>query len=285
MIKYRLWNFVQKIKAIYKYYKTPVRLEIHAADHCNLNCASCLHFSPVSRENYCDVELLRKSLGRLKRFHKVFEHINILGGEPLLNKDVLSICDAVRENFPDIRINFITNGLLLCHPDKLPAGFWQSIRENRIVLQMTRYPVNIDFEYIVNKCKEENVSYELTWDCSANIDKWKKNLLEPTPGEELLRRSKYMKAAYCSFKHCMQLVGDRLYACPFAAYIENLNRTFGCDFKVLESDYLSVSKIRSARQLRKYMLFAIPFCRYCKGGYTNTRWSRTGYKADEWIRQ
>ena len=35
-------------------------LEFHLADHCNLNCAGCLHYAPFADKRFADVETVRR---------------------------------------------------------------------------------------------------------------------------------------------------------------------------------------------------------------------------------
>ena len=37
-------------------------LDIHITDHCNLNCASCLHMAPLASEQFLDVKEYENSL-------------------------------------------------------------------------------------------------------------------------------------------------------------------------------------------------------------------------------
>lgn len=49
------------------YHRLPY-LEFHVADHCNLNCKGCVHFSPlVPREKFADYETVRQDLLQLKK--------------------------------------------------------------------------------------------------------------------------------------------------------------------------------------------------------------------------
>ncbi|WP_232473641.1 hypothetical protein [Brachyspira murdochii] len=40
-------------------------VEIHLAEHCNLNCYSCNHFSQLAKEEYYDIEIFEKDINRL----------------------------------------------------------------------------------------------------------------------------------------------------------------------------------------------------------------------------
>jgi hypothetical protein len=40
-------------------------IEFHLAEHCNLNCAGCDHFSPLAAEEYASLETVKKDMARL----------------------------------------------------------------------------------------------------------------------------------------------------------------------------------------------------------------------------
>ena len=38
------------------------KIDIHITDHCNLNCVSCTHFSPLAEEFYLDIDIFDRDL-------------------------------------------------------------------------------------------------------------------------------------------------------------------------------------------------------------------------------
>ena len=40
----------QRMKLFYDRWKSPLVIEIHLTDHCNLNCIGCSHYSPLAPE-------------------------------------------------------------------------------------------------------------------------------------------------------------------------------------------------------------------------------------------
>ena len=36
-------------------------LQIHLTEHCNLNCKSCAHFSPIAKEHFVDINILEET--------------------------------------------------------------------------------------------------------------------------------------------------------------------------------------------------------------------------------
>lgn len=269
-------NF-KDLNRIRKYIKAPLRLEIHAADHCNLNCANCSHFSPISEPSFCNPDKLAESLVVLGKYERLFDRVKILGGEPLLNPQLPEIIELTRKNFPHIDIKIATNGILLLNENKVPINFWETLRKNNVTLMITQYPVNVDFQEIERKCIEEGIKVSIK---DAKI--WRKTLLKDTH-EELSFKSRLLKVKYCLIKYCIQLYDGRLYPCNYVAYINKLNNYFGTSFKLDSKDYLEVNKIKSAWQIRKFMLLATPFCKYCMGHKQPGEWQHSCKDLKEWV--
>lgn len=92
-------------------------LNIHLAYHCNLNCQSCAFYAPLAPTKLPDKEFLIKSLYRLSDLvttnNKPIDHIFLMGGEPLLNPDVVEYMKLTRKLFFVSSIYLYTNGLLV----------------------------------------------------------------------------------------------------------------------------------------------------------------------------
>ncbi|MDR1523474.1 MAG: 4Fe-4S cluster-binding domain-containing protein [Endomicrobium sp.] len=66
-----------------------LKFEVHITDHCNLNCKSCSHFSPLSKEYYLDLAQFKNDCQRLALLSNgKVEDVNFLGGEPLLHSNL-----------------------------------------------------------------------------------------------------------------------------------------------------------------------------------------------------
>ena len=81
----------------------------------------------------------------------------------------------------------------------------------------------------------------------------------------------------------MTLAGSRIYACPQVAYIEDLNKAFGCSFQVRKDDYIEVDKL-NAWKLRLFSIQPKPFGRYCAlQERREIGWHTSERKKSEWI--
>lgn len=280
-IRIALYRWKLLLQDIIRFGRSPLILEIHAADHCNLNCMSCTHYSTVAKETYCDIEQLGKSLGILSRYDKLFGTINILGGEPLLNKNLAEIIEVCRKNFGRARINLVSNGLLLLAPEALPDNFWASLRDNDIVLKVTKYPININYEKIERVCSREGIVYEISKDCSSG-KAWRKMMLDRHGKSK--KRNRFTRLSYCYLRNNLQLVGDKIYPCAQMAYVHHLNDAFGTNFELVDADFVDVNKLKNSWQIRKLVLFSTPFCNYCNGDREYGEWRKSSGQLEEWVR-
>ena len=134
------------------------RLELHINDHCNLRCANCSMLAGlVQEETNADLELTKLSLLKL---HEIFPHImeiDIFGGEPLLNPQLMMYCDFLRRLFPNSTIFIVTNGIKLC---SLNQNVLQCIKKNHIRLSITYYPVfDANIERAMQLFQEMDISF------------------------------------------------------------------------------------------------------------------------------
>jgi hypothetical protein len=95
--KRMIFNYMRK-QAVEKRRKVTTKLgfEVSICDHCNLNCVSCEHFSPIADEVFLDIEQYKKNCGRLSELlDGEISWLHLMGGGPVLHPhliDKLYIC-------------------------------------------------------------------------------------------------------------------------------------------------------------------------------------------------
>lgn len=107
-------------------------LEWHVAHVCNFTCESCGHFSNHGHKSVISVDDL-KYWYSLWNKRLAPRNISILGGEPLLNKDILEILELTKSMWDGPQLEFmdlVTNGFLLDRFPDLP----RVIADNNITL-------------------------------------------------------------------------------------------------------------------------------------------------------
>lgn len=259
--------------------KTPKAMldyEVQLVEHCNLNCKYCSHFCPVAKEEFLDVNEYERDCKRLSElFNKEVNFIRLMGGEPLLHPDIAKFCDITRKYFPNGTIDIDTNGILIL---SMKENFWKALRENKINLTVTRYPLNLDIEAIKNKCKKENVSFRFF--CEQPVETFNHLTLD------LEGRGQIEKNFYRCYlaNSCHTLKHGKMYTCSTVPHIHQFMDYFKCDLKLSENEGIDIYKVQNKDEILNFLAKPIPFCRYCNIDKRETKkWEISQKKIEEWI--
>lgn len=201
-----------KIKKYKEYYALSY-LEFHVADHCNLNCKGCVHFSPlVEDEVFPNFAEVRADFLALKNKIDYIQKIHILGGEPFLNKEIDKYFILAREIYPYAKIEIVTNGLLV---KSLDTELLNKISEFNIGIFISVYPPMYNsMGDIIELLKKHNIKIRCTdviFDFAYTFD----------------REAGHAKGAKKINCKCPNLYKGKLYVCPPIAYGEYFNKKFG----------------------------------------------------------
>lgn len=235
-----------------------LHFEVHLADHCNLNCKGCSHFSPLSDKGFVNLEELKNDFGRICAITKGdVRSIELLGGEPLLNPEIIEIVKVTRRYFQNTFIEIITNGLLL---NQQSEDFFETCRENNIAIEITQYPINVNYESMKKIIEDHDV--QLIWRNETNIEEkkfWKIKL------DEAGRQNAEFSFGNCRWGgRTVCLNHGRLFPCCLIAYIHIFNKYFGRNFEVNDMDYVNIYDESIDEKLLLEKLNHTPdFCRYC----------------------
>ena len=235
----------------YSEYRRIPYIEFHVADHCNLNCKGCVHFSPLVKEiKFPNYEEVKADIFQLKKVVEYIDDINILGGEPFLNEDLDKYIELVREVYPFSKITIVTNGLLLM---KIKDRHVESIKHNNAKIRISAYPP------ILNKL-DEIISYTKTLgievSCSEPISHFSYTF-DASGGH-----AKGAQRMNCT---CPNLYEGHLAVCPPIAYLRYFNDYFDKDWDMQDGmidiydESLTYSKLlvelHKVRKLCDYCLF------------------------------
>lgn len=258
--------------------RTQLDFEINIADHCNLNCQCCNHFSPIAKEKYLDVNDFERDMCRIKELTGgEVGRIWLIGGEPLLHPSLMEIMFIARRYFPRTHITINTNGILLL---KQSEEFWKALRDTGIELTITKYPINVDYDLINSKLNSEQVKYAYT--LSSQILKTTYHLPLDLDGKQDMVES-YIRCWHANY--CVTLRDGRLYTCPIAANAHHFNTYFERNLDVGDENSISIFETESIEEIIEFLKKPIPFCKYCNiQGYTfDLPWGISKRKITEWI--
>jgi len=263
-----------KIKSV-----TEIDIQIHPADHCNLCCRGCNTFSPLAKECFADLEVMKRDIKRLAELTggKVGS-LTISGGEPLLYPRLPELLEYSRKAFPYQKIEVITNGILL---ETAPEELWMSFRENSIIISLTHYPISIDIDKIKMLVKKNSVDFIYQDDTDIRIKTMYFSPLDPSGSRNISESYKYCFMA----NYCFVIESGKLYTCPTVAHIKYFNEYFNQNFEVSDSDYIDIYKAKNINEILTFFCKPMPFCRYCnkKERVSGLPWDVSKREISEWM--
>lgn len=231
-------------------------LEIQVAEHCNLNCASCTHFSPLAEPSFIDKY---EFFLQLKKVEPIFsgncKSLKIMGGEPLLHPEIDVLLGLARRAMPNIRLTLQTNGILL---STISDEFWIACHDNNVLVRITRYPVKLNMGLINDKALKHKV--DLKYHPSDSTIK-SFNLYPLNLNGDGNEKNNY---ANCKMKQRYVLIKDgRLYSCPIAGNAEHFSRAFHKNLICGNKDSIAIDQVHSFEEYLEFATKEIPFCRFC----------------------
>lgn len=276
-IKHEYYKKLDEISKKIMPKKKLTNFEVHLTEHCNLNCQCCNHFSPLAESKFADLSSMEKDLLRLAELtHSDVDFINLLGGEPLLNPDLISFFEITRKYFPKSKINLVSNGILLTRQDE---NFWKSCQNNNITICVTKYSIDIDWRKIEAKANQ----YE------RKIFYWNNNdILKHSwhfPLDLTGSQNMAMNFLNCEDSNsCIFLRDGKLFTCVVPPNIHHFNKYFNKNLEVTGKDYIDIYEAKNIDEILNFLASPIPFCRYCnvKERKYNLPWKISKKEIKEW---
>ena len=249
-------------------------LEFHIADHCNLNCHACEHYSSLVKEPKFPV--LEKFIEDFNQLHKFIDDIGtirIMGGEPLLNPQINEYIKLARQLYPFADIRVVTNAILL---KKMSEDFFDALRKFNVGIDISVYPpMKSKIPEIQNLMRSKAIQSEIHTDPKDEF--FKRRSLKP---HSHLSETFFTDcgAAMCNF-----LYDGKIAPCsrPFTLkyFNEYFKQNLPTEGKIdLYNENLTTEKL--IRQLLK----PIPACAHC-GQKKVIKWKPASYpaKLSDWV--
>ena len=254
-----------------------IQFEIDISMHCDLDCNCCSQFGAVAKPEFVDIDGMERDFKRLgELFEGEAERIYLIGGEPLLNKDIIRCIEIARSSFPIGRIDIFTNGILLF---SMNDEFWDACHKYDIGLIVTKYPTKIDYDRMKNLALKKDVNFEFFG--TSEDFKYMTPLGLDVRGKQDVEES----FALCpEANNCIKLREGKLYTCTRPAVIYKFNDYFGTDLLVSNEDSIDIYKAKDGQEILEYLSHPIPFCRYCdnKSHREARKWGHSKKVIEEW---
>ena len=250
-------------------------VELHLADRCNMNCTGCSHFSPFAAAWFARADQVGRDLALLRsKFAGGIRHVNLLGGEPLLNREIGAILERVRETCPEALITVVTNGINLLDQ---PAEFWTMCRRVRLRLNLTLYgPMMPKRRLIEEKCARENVALRVQEGTVFFARMVPEGTANARKSFRFCRRTTY----------CPYLRDGRLYTCAQAYHIRDFVQAARRAGRVVADVVDEGLDLHDPALTGKKILHALmtpgPVCRLCAAQMRLMPWSNGSKDVRDW---
>lgn len=237
------------------------QIEIDITNKCNLNCASCTHFSPLTKEvvEY-DLTTFENDMKRLSTLF-VISNIKLLGGEPFLYSRLDELVKLTTNYFPKSKISIYTNGTLRNEIIDLKNKY------PKINIVQSKYPMINDVDLIATKKDKTKFRHPL-----LNIDG------NSNPIDAKL---------VCHSKDCISLFNGRLYICPIMRNIKIFEQSFNLDLGLSLDDYSIDIYTHNNIEILVFLLSfneGLKSCRYCSEFTKSIDWHISNKDIKEWIK-
>ena len=272
-------------------------LEVNLADHCNLNCQCCDHFSPLATKTFLDYDQYVMDIKRLAYLTDGKMGImKLQGGEPLLNDRLIDYMRVTREIFPDTLICIFTDGLLLNRWDTDDEkNIWEAVKKFDIEVRMTQYPINTRTDEIVRRAKAHGVPVTFAppefkkgcrlWIFSEIGDLKYRGIKHSVkhPFDLSGNVEKYRWISCYQFNESIVLRNGKIYTCPMIPYAHYYNDYFGQNLEVKDNCYIDIYKAGSYEEIAEFCTHRTSFCDYCAVNKRHALiWKQSEHSMDEW---
>ncbi|WP_026504718.1 4Fe-4S cluster-binding domain-containing protein [Butyrivibrio sp. NC3005] len=223
-------------------------IEFHIVDNCNLNCAGCSHFSPLFNgtkesfnEKIINVEKLLKKFSCIAR-------LDILGGEPLLCKELDSYIIRLRELLPYTYMRIFTNGLLI---PRISSNTFKIMRDNKIEFFVSEYaPTHKMITSIEETLKRERMRYTTSGFNKRSVF----NIC-------ISINSNSVYPWCCISKGCYALGDGKIAKCPTLLYLHKFNEVFKQNLPT--EGIIDIDNNMDGKRIIQLLESKVPLCDFC----------------------
>ena len=228
--------------------------EVNVVHQCNLSCRGCSHLSPVIPKAFVDPEIVYRDLSRLGAYYSA-GHVRLLGGEPLLHRNLLQVIAAVRASGITKCIRILTNGILL---PRIPNAFWESVDEVQVSLYSGVTLDRSQLQRIEDAARDHGVKLEI-----RKFTHFREPYSEVGTSNDQLVRRVFKTCQIAHIWQCHTIHNGRFYLCPQAVFL----RTVLTDAHLPDEGLVIDSSPDFGRRLKEYVERDTPFtaCTHCLG--------------------
>ena len=258
-----------------KHTSLKVGINFYLTDHCNLNCKGCTACAPLQKKNFLNIEKYINDIQRLSYLSNGnVTTINLLGGEPLLHPRHNDFISVTRKLFNNANIQFYTNGILLPQQEEY---FWKLLRDLKIKLLITEYPIQIDNIRIKKMIDKYDIRHNFI-ECKWGEIKWLKNKKSI---DETIKT--YINCFQNNWA-CNSMLDGKYFPCGVGRHFQVIQKLSKNIFPEMEN-CIDIHKVSSLEEILQFISNPIPLCSYCGIDQIKpTNWEVSKKELSEWIR-
>nr|WP_288724034.1 radical SAM protein [uncultured Sellimonas sp.] len=231
-------------------------LEVFITEKCTLRCRDCSHLIP-RYENPKDYNI-DEIIENLKNVFSLVDKISdliILGGEPLLHKEIEKLLEFCYKEKKQNKITIISNGTVLPTDNLL-----KTMKRTGTRLRISNYgKYSIHMNDIIKKCQEQKVC------CYVNNELW-------TDMGRIFNHNYTQEELEDIFNDCpfafdMLLLNGHIFRCAHVAHLNNLKIINSYEHDSVKISDLTENNLKKKQDmLKKYMKINCLYgCQYCNG--------------------
>lgn len=212
----------------------PTHLELIVADHCNISCSNCNHASPLMSKWFADPNVIYRDFSIIAKSYRP-RIIKVLGGEPLMHKNLDDVIVAARAS--GICDNFLltTNGTML---DQASDAVWKAVDEVEISLYPGQSRATDNLKIAKAKAKAFNKKLTVNF-----YDQFRATFTTKGTSDNTLINKIYSTCKIANFWGCHAVRDGYFYKCPQSIYIPRITGILN------DSDRLEITESGSFQEI------------------------------------
>lgn len=229
-------------------------LEIPITTACTLKCKNCSNLMPYYKKPcHMNMDQIEKSLNIFLTCIQNIVYIRILGGEPLLNQNIIRLINILLNSGKVQRVEIVTNGTIVPRNKELI----RLLKNPKIIVSISDYKI-VNNKKLQDFLKKNNIKFEVNkikyWMDYGNMNYRGKTIKE--------LKKQFRK---CS-SVCKSLINGQVHLCPRSSHGTDLNiiKDNQDDYVNLQDENVSIDemKLKLRTLLKKDYIKACNFCDY-----------------------
>ncbi len=239
------WNIVkEKFNHFFLRNINIPQVEFVLTTKCTLRCKNCSNFIPAIKDKYTmSLDEFKNNVDALAKGSNEIQTALLLGGEPLLNKDLPAMVSYIAKNRKFKTIYIVTNATLDFSEELLSA-----IKEykDKVRVYISNYSINKELE---NRLKTKHIVEVLDQNGIGHytFDDLKWHEMSPCKKLNMPYENVVQRFVTCQAK-CVQIYNKHMHICPISTFCE-IKKWF--DFDENGQEYVCLDSKLSAKTLKK----------------------------------